>query len=165
MADAVGPTEPMPTLREPLGDICAQWQALNDLAHPKDTMWLSKGNPVPREWQAEIARAPGLYSVVELASGTLITSNPDKAEYFKFCPTEETLADVLDYVRPKSLLDWDRSYILQAVDPSGNVITEMMVEPQDEQQARLILAQHGVVISRTVVDTLVRRLILLRAWG
>jgi hypothetical protein len=156
----VGPVEPAPTLREPPGDIRAQWRALNDPAHPKDAMWLSKDNPMPPEWRAQIARAPGSYSVVDLAHGTLITNDPAKAERFRRYPTEEALADVLGYVRPKSRLDPNRAYVLQAVDSSNNVITEMAVEPEDERQARRTLERHGIVRIKTLAETVARRLSL-----
>jgi hypothetical protein len=143
------------TLREPSCDVKAQFLALVDPAHPKDSVWLSKGTPPPT------VPLSGLRMIaIELSMGVLFTTNPAKAEYFRLNPTEDALANVLGYVKPKSKLDLDNAVIVQATDLHDNVITEMLVDIGDVNQARQILTKHGLVQVKTVEQVLARRVSL-----
>jgi hypothetical protein len=128
---------------------------LVDPAHPKDAVWLSNTTPPPA-----IALSGLRMIAIELPSGVLFTTNPAKAEYFRLDPTEDRLSDVLGYIKPKSKLNLDDAVIVQAVDLNNNVITEMLVDLEDVNQARQILRNHGIIKIQTIEQVLARRITL-----
>jgi hypothetical protein len=147
---------PQPTIPEPWCDIRAQFFALNDPSHPKDTMWISWGTPRP-----DFEAIPYL-CVVECDGGTLATNNRAKAEYFSLMPSEDALADVLGYPAPKSRLDPLRVAVVQAVDRRGNVITEVCVDLDEAERAAKLFKPHGDVLVTSMESAVMRRLFLIR---
>ncbi len=153
-----------PTHREPQCDIRAQFLALCDMSHPKDAMWVSAGTPFENHRGMPLPAYPGLI-VIEGHNGTLLTTNPAKAEFFSLRPTEDGLAAVLDYVAPKSSLDPERTVIVQAQDLRGSVITEMACDQAGLHDAVDRLSRHGRVVMMPISIALMRRAFLVSTEG
>ena len=150
-----GSSEPLkPTAREPLYDLKAQIAALLDPRHPKRAVWMSGKTIV--FW-------PGLPRRLYLDAGVLIASERD-CRRLEDDPSEETLADILDYVVPKSAvihLPTEMLCVAQARDAKDNVILEMMVNFGRLDAALARCRVYGEPIWLTVADCLTRRLMLI----
>jgi hypothetical protein len=147
---------PQPTIPEPWCDIRAQFFALNDLAHPKDAMWVSWGTPRP-----DFEAIPYLCTV-ECDGGVLATNNRAKAEYFSLMPSEDALADVLGYPSPKSRLDPLRTVVVLAVDRQANVIIEACVDLDEAERVAKLFKMHGHVLITSMERAAMRRLFLIQ---
>lgn len=135
---------------EPLCDVVAQLAALRDPAHPKGAVWLAKGTPVPE--------TDGL-TVVHHGAGTLITDDIDKAWRFLKNPSNETLADLLDYPMAKADLA-EPVIVLQALAPDGAVVYEAGVAPGLFRRAVDVARRYGAVRAVSLEMALSRRVAL-----
>ena len=157
-----GSSEPLkPTAREPLCDLKAQIAALLDPRHPKRAVWIS-GLQI-----ADLTAAfpvPILYrEYIVSGAGVLIASEHDCGR-LEDDPSEETLADILDYVVPKSAvihLPTEVLCVVQARDAKDNVVLEMLVDEYRLDAAARRCALFGKPVVMTVDDCLTRRLTLI----
>jgi hypothetical protein len=123
------------TYPEPLGDIAAQLAALVDPAHPKRGVWVCRGTPMPRA--LDIAR-------LATPMGWLYGS-PRLLRRLAADPSEENLAEILDYVEPKSSVKGGEMPIVQAFDRNGWVVHEQLVSWSRVGEARRRAAGYGRV--------------------
>ncbi len=82
------------TMPEATGVIEAQIEALQDPATPKDSVFVANGSAMP-------ASIPEGLTVQKGESGTLITSDPQKAQLFEDDESDETVAGILGYQQSK----------------------------------------------------------------
>jgi hypothetical protein len=120
------------TTREPATDILAQWLAFRDPAHPKRAMWVAHGTPLPTALRAFGGIA------LELPEGWLF-ANPIARSRLAAEPSEEVLAEILDYEEPKSAglfrgAAW--LIVVQALDAADNVVQEMLTSWERLPQAK-----------------------------
>lgn len=123
-------------------------RALLDQRHPKRTMWLSVGTELP-------ARHPPPLS---LAAGHFWGSEADCAR-LQAAPTDETLAELLGYVEPKTAIHAPY-VIVQARDPTDCVISEQLVSRARLPEALARLAGWGSIHVLHEAQVISRRLVL-----
>jgi len=141
------------TLPEPAIDVAAQMKALRDPTHPKDAVWIAAGTTLPE----------GIEGVLGLSvpEGVLLTTSRDKAKRFQADPSDETLADILGYAEPKSVIA-GAPYVVQARDEEGAVVLEMAASAHSVTAALSIAGRHGEVRVMSLPDALARRIDLWR---
>lgn len=142
-------TEISRTDREPLCDIAAQFTAYHDPEHPKRAVWVSDGTPY-------CANAPSLYLP---RIGTLYASAHDRGR-LEDDPTEETLAELLDYVEPKSLIRAKPALwwpVVQALDTQRCVVWEQISSWERCHEAMTRARRYGEMVVRTSYEALARR--------
>lgn len=137
------------TFPEPLCDVIAQFRAMLDPAHPKDTVWLARGTAAPG--------AVDMVTSVAVPEGRLFTTDANKARYFLRYPSDETLAVILGYVEPKQEIS-SEPVVVRAIDGEGRVITEMACGLPNIGLALLALSGHGKAEVTTVANALLRRM-------
>jgi hypothetical protein len=140
------------TLPEPRLDVAAQIAALLSPEHPKDAVWLAAGTPAP------VVDVPRVV-VVAHEAGTLFTTDPDKARRFEAAPDDDTLAEVLGYVEPKSAVVGD-PVVVQARTADGAVVLEMVCSPAAVDPGIARARGHGAVFLISVPEALARRVSL-----
>ncbi len=146
------------TMQEPLFDIEAQVEALCDPSHPKDAVWIAGATVIP-QW---LVKCDGLI-VMKWPDGILITTNKDKAECLAADPSDDTRAEVLGYVEPKSkLLDRGPIVVVRALNKRGAVVIEMASSVPGMKAAMDIAKEHGEVEIVSLAACGLRRLALLR---
>jgi hypothetical protein len=121
-----------PTTREPAVDILAQWRAFCDPVHPKRAMWVAHGTPLPD------ALALAVPAFIELSAGRLFARPADRAHLLAL-PSEEVLAEILDYEEPKSARLFRGAawlIVVQALDAADNVVQEMLTSWERLPQAK-----------------------------
>ncbi len=147
------------TTREPSGDIAAQLKALADPANPKDAMFVAAGTPMP-------AQVPADVHVVPSVSGTLLTTNPDKAAAFLEASKSGTLTDALVgrlLGIPETKAEAAASgkpAAVQGTDQAGNVVAEAGASPEGIPAAAQAIAPQvpgGSVRVTTPEDVQARR--------
>jgi len=147
-----------PTRREPQRDIEAQFAALIDPKHPKKTMWVSLGTPIP-----DMAGYDGL-EAVNFGAGVLIAGHEDVLALQQH-PCEEVLAMLLGLVAPKSSFAHRQEqdlFVAQARHPvSGAVILEMVIDNTRIRSAISRCRRYGEPVVLTMADCLRRRATLL----
>lgn len=141
-----------PTWPEPRLDVTAQLAALLDPEHPKDTVWLASGTPVPAIDAPDIVR-------VDHPAGVLLTTDADKASRFAAEPSDDTLADILGYVEPKGAVTGE-PVVVQARAPSGGVVLEMGCSPGALDLALDRAKAHGAVFVLPLSAAMLRRAVL-----
>lgn len=135
---------------EPLCDVAAQIRALRDPQHPKTAVWLAAGTPIPEDIDALIGlRSP---------EGLLLTTSHEKARRFQADPSDETLAVILDYIEPKSLIV-GVPVVVQARS-NGAVVLDMAVSRRHVGAAIERARQFGEVELISLPDAIMRRLTL-----
>ncbi len=130
--------EQQPSYPEPLANIEAQLAEMANPESPKDTVFVAEGTQLPES-------VPEGAQVVEGRTGTLITTNPQKAKLFQ--KDEAEVPRLLGYARSKE-------EIAQTVDETGEQpmvavvrndegvpIHEEVIAPGQEQPATLRLQQ------------------------
>jgi hypothetical protein len=127
------------TTREPLSDINAQLEAMNAQDVPKDSVFVANGTPMP-------GNIPKNAIVVQGQSGTLITTNRDKAELFQADESDRTIADILGYTQSKNemataIAAGERARSLIVRDGQGNVIHQEAVTESRLDEAKTKLNQ------------------------
>ena len=146
-------------MREPAIDIAAQFDALVNPEHPKNAMWVTRGTPLPD------LECHGLESA-DFAAGVLIAGPLDIVR-LRADPCEEMLADILDYVVPKSALVGVQEaslLVAQARHPaSGAVILEMSIDLHRVKTAVHRCHDYGEPVVMSMADCLARRARLIAA--
>ena len=122
--------------------------ALRDPSHPKDAVWIARGTGMPG--------SSGL-TVVEVEAGRLLTSNDEKARRILASPTDDDLADILDYTDPKSRVIGE-PVVVQAVNRDGFVILEMGCSRQMVDRGIEVASTYGTVRVTNLVEALCRRI-------
>ena len=121
------------TTPEPMEDILAQLQALQNPNHPKDAVYLAQGTQAP----------PFGMQPFQRPEGSLYTNNPMKAQRFMDPSLDDDgMAEILGYPQPKSQIGPD-GMVVQATDPNGNVITEAATSPDQLPSTLEALSGHG----------------------
>lgn len=117
-----------PTTPEPQSDIEAQVKAVANPNNPKDAMFVAAGTQMP-------ARLPhGVYAVPSV-SGTLLTTNPNKARLFSDASnngalTDDLIGGLLGLPESKSQVAASgRPLAVQGTDQEGNIVTEAAASP------------------------------------
>ena len=141
------------TLPEPAVDVAAQMKALRDPTHPKDAVWIAAGTTL-------LGGIEGLIGM-SVPEGVLLTTSHDKAKRFQADPSDETLAEILGYVEPKSVIA-GAPYVVQACDQDGAVVLEMAASANTVSAALSIAGRHGEVRVMSLPDALARRIDLWR---
>ena len=140
------------TYPEPAGDIRAQLVALTDLAHPKRALWVSAGGSI-----ASIRFRPCIgISCAGFAAGRLY-AGASLCRALRADPSLETLSAILDYHEPKHLVVSSELPVVQALNPEGWVIQEMISSWSRVGEARRRAAEYGCVRVVSMVDCLARR--------
>jgi hypothetical protein len=142
---------------EPLCDVVAQLAALRDPAHSKGAVWLAKGTPVPPIADDLI--------VVRHEAGVLITNDPGKAERFSAHPSDEMLAELLDYPEAKVRLAEPVVVVQAFSQDDGAVIYETGVSLAKVPQAVDTARRYGVVRAISLEMALSRRMALRQMEG
>jgi hypothetical protein len=109
------------TLLEPRCDIGAQIKALMDEDHPKEAVFLARGN-----WSEDWS-LPNWVFVEHRAEGTLITTSATMACFYRTMErvTDDDLAVMLGYPETKSqVLAMGSGVVVQALDKDGCVVLE-----------------------------------------
>jgi len=139
------------TEREPLCDLLAQFAAYTDPKHPKKAVWVSRGTPIPA-W-------PGMGRMYTFQAGYLWASALD-AEELRADESEETLAELLGYLEPKSLIRSQPATwwpVIQARDADGCVVFEAITSWGRAGEAMRDAARYGNVHVLTMPEVLDRR--------
>lgn len=138
---------------ESLATIAAQLDAIRDPSSAKDTMIVTPGSPMPPDTN-------GLHQI-ETNQGTIVTSNPDKAQAILDAHgqlTGDMVGQLLGYTGPKSQSD---GTVVQALDRNGNVVHEEMTNatslPNAMHNANLMAPEGGTVQVTNVNDALQKR--------
>lgn len=139
---------------EPLCDVIAQLAALRDPAHPKGAVWLARGTPVPDV----------VYELITVIhdAGVLVTCDMKKALRFFDDPSNETLAQLLDYPEAKADLIEPIVVVQAFSQDDGAVIYETGVSLAKVPQAVDIARQYGIVRAISLEMALCRRMALCR---
>lgn len=149
---------PSPSSPEPKSDIDAQLRALTDPGHPKDSVFVARGNASALPPEAP----PGVH-MVRTPDGTLLTTDPEKATAFARGPRDDRLmARILGYPQPKDEVLRDiavgrPSSVIQARDADGNVISEAVASDRGREATRQALAQHGQLVEMQTPEAIARR--------
>lgn len=117
-----------PSTAEPQLDTDAQMQAVQDPQAGKDTMFIAKGSQYPQD-------IPVGTIIVRRPEGDLVTTSLEKAAEFLQTPqlTDRDMAALLGYPEAKSeAID---PVVVQGVEPSGGVSTEMLSSPDKTEEA------------------------------
>ena len=125
-----------PTTPEPKADIRAQVRALLDPRHPKDAVFVARGNEA-----ALPGSLPGVHGTAR-PEGTLLTTKPGKARAFAKGVSDDGMAKLLGYPEPKSRAMGQGEAVIQAKDGRGAVVTEALVSPRGASRAAKALAKH-----------------------
>lgn len=133
----------------------AQIRALLCPLHPKDAVWLSAGTSVP-EIIDEVPEIISGLTRISHASGTLLTTDQDKAHRFMDAPTDDTLAAILGYAEPKSAVTWP-AVVVQARDGDGGVVHESLVSAHRVDEALKRAEPYGKPVLMTLPGALLRR--------
>jgi hypothetical protein len=130
---ALAPASPEPNVTsvEPAEDIEAQIDAMLDPNTTKDSVWVSKGTPMPKR------KLPGVKKVVTKA-GTLLTTNPEKASAL-----EADKGRASDEAFIKELLDLPASK--QEIVASGEPVSAVTARTEDGAVAAQALANQSNV--------------------
>jgi len=146
------------SIPEPESDIDAQLKALQDPAHPKVAVFLAPGNEV-----GDRRIGPDV-EVVRRREGTLLTTDPKRADYFETRPmiTDDDLAVLLGYPETKAdVFARGGGLVVQARDADGHVITEAYASGQRLAETVAALRAHVPLPGRlqvmTPADALARR--------
>jgi hypothetical protein len=152
----ISPTEP-----EPICDIQAQLRALLDPGHPKRAVWIAEGTVF------FMLQADGIADLTLPGQGTLYASEHDCGR-LEDEPTEERLAELLDYVEPKSGIIAQPALwypVVQARDADDHVVWEQIASwkrlTETCQRAQL----YGKRYILLMYDVLQRRSRLIAAEG
>lgn len=150
----------IPTFREPRRDIEGQLIALSDPDHPKRAVWVSRGTIIPvltlspRSWIKSLELPAGRFYGSEHDCGRLEDE-----------PTEERLADLLDYLEPKSAITLRRANypVVQARDQGGRVVWEQVSSWPRLPETRLHGLRYGKIHVCSMQEVLRRRARLIAA--
>ena len=117
-----------PSTAEPQLDTDAQMQAVQDPQAGKDTMFIAKGSEYPQD-------IPVGTIIVRRPEGDLVTTSLEKAAEFLQTPqlTDQSMAALLGYPEAKS--EVTDPVVVQGVEPSGGVSTEMLSSPDKTEEA------------------------------
>ena len=152
-----------PTEAEPLCDIEAQIEALLDPEHPKRALWISDGTEFVMIEQ--IGPAADLCCLDLPGMGTFYGSE-HACGRLEDEPTEERLADLLDYTEPKSLITarpavwWP---VVQARSQGGCVVWEQVSSWERISETMLRAMLYGRPAVCTMAEVLTRRKRLIAA--
>ena len=125
-------------------DLRAQVKALVDPSHPKDAVFIARGNAF----------------VVERAEGLLITTNRAKADHYREANplTDGDLAAILGYPESKDVaMALGDGVVVQALDEDGSVITEAVSSRASCVRTMQALKDHGRLQIVSPLDALARR--------
>jgi hypothetical protein len=125
-------------------DIRAQVGALVDPIHPKDAVFIARGNAF----------------VVERDEGLLITTNKAKADAYRAADplTDSDLAAILGYPEAKAdVMASGGGVVVQALDKDGNVVTEAAASLAGCVRTMQALKDHGRLQVVSPLDALARR--------
>jgi hypothetical protein len=116
---------------EPASDIAAQVRALLDPEHPKDAVFVAAGNMAALLPVLDLVQAAPNAQMVHHPSGTLLTTNSEKAvDFARPGSDDDTVAAILGYPEPKSSLlaamMTGEVCVVQARDADGNVVVEAL---------------------------------------
>lgn len=128
-------TQAAPIAPEPQGNIDAQVRAMLDPQSTKDAVFVAAGSPMPTVPHGVIA--------VAKPDGTLLTTNPAKAQAFHQAPVaDDTLmASLLGYPETKEQATASGApRVVQGVDQQGNVQAEAATSPQGEAATQQAIA-------------------------
>ena len=157
------PTEPATTVGlpattpEPASDMAAQVRAMLDPASAKDSVFVARGTATP-----DIPKDAGNVLRVPRAEGTLLTTDPAKAQSFRKGPVNDAkLAGILDYPqdKPTAMASGDPA-VVQATDAAGHVVSNALASPDRVAETADALAAHvpdGRVAITTAVDAQAER--------
>lgn len=145
-----------PTMPEPKVDIRAQTRAMLDPKHPKDAVFVARGNEtaLPRTPLPGVAR-------VSKPGGTLLTTKPAKAKAFARGVSDAGLGKLLGLPESKSSAVRPGGSVVQARDHRGAVVTEAVTSPAGLAKTAYALNKHvpegGSLIHTSAPAALTRR--------
>ena len=123
-----------PTAPEPASDLRAQLEAMVNPDHPKDAVFVARGNEgqIPDDLPASAppTRRP---------EGTLFTTNPEKAAAFRDAPqvTDDLMGRILGYPDTKAnVAAAGQGAVVEARDKAGNVIAGAATSPERAQETQ-----------------------------
>jgi hypothetical protein len=123
---------------EPAADIAAQVKSMLDPATTKDAVFVAKGNE-----DAIPADLPQNVMVAEREEGTLLTTNPTKANTFNRAPSlsDDDMAKMLGYPETKaSAAAGPNPAVIQGKDANGNVVSEAVTSDNGKAATQTAIA-------------------------